>query len=168
MRHACAAVSTWPDGGRLRPDRGVYTCWTQALLVLQSLHQHRQHIKSLAPHAYVSASQSDSRPTQPQNDDNSSMFAEHLRTFCSAKRCARGCTLALLRPPNAAAVHCMHGACAATIIADPTCGCSTQRHRGITFDRSTEMLYELPCVEATVSELHRCRTEWILMRIVNI
>ena len=49
------------------------------------------------------------------------MLLDPLRTCCSAGRCVRGCTLVQLRPPSVAAVHCMQGACADTVIEDADC-----------------------------------------------
>ena len=57
MRRMHVLPVTWPDSGRIRPDRGVYTDRPQALMVLQGLHEQRQRRTSVAPRAYVSCIQ---------------------------------------------------------------------------------------------------------------
>jgi hypothetical protein len=101
---------------------GRRRCWCcKACKSMNSASGHL-HLMPMCQHPVVTSDQPGLNA-----DDTRSMLAEHLHTFCSARRCVHGCTLALLRPPNVAAVHCMHGACATTIIVDPRCGCLNQR-----------------------------------------
>jgi hypothetical protein len=107
---------TWQSDWRLWPDRGVHTDCLKALLML-GLHAHMQRSRSVAPHVYVSDHQHDCWSLQPDADEYLKVRRIELRTLCIATCCRRGCGLTLLRPPSAAAVHCMHGACAAIMIA---------------------------------------------------